>query len=72
MLEQVFKLLNFLQKSDGIDLSGAEQRWMGELGFLALRTWNQLSQIFLEESTQLDHNNKELFAGWTIFDDETL
>lgn len=72
MLEETFKFLNFFEKSDGFDLSGAQKWWMCKLWLLTLGSRNQLSKILFEETAKLDHNNEELLASWAILDYEAL
>lgn len=40
MLEETFKLVNFLKESNGFNFSGPQERWMSKLGFLTLGPWN--------------------------------
>jgi hypothetical protein len=72
MQEKVLKLLNLFQESDSVYLSCSEKRGMRELGFLPLSSRYQLSQVFFEEATELDHDDKKLLACGSILDDETF
>lgn len=72
MLEETFKLFDFLEESDSFDLSGSQKWRMSKLRLLALGPWNQLCKIFFKETAELDHNNEELLACWAILDDKTF
>ena len=72
MLEKTLKFFYFLKQPNGLNLSCAQKRRMSKLGLLALGSWDQFSEIFLEEAAQLNHNNEQLFASWSILNNETF
>jgi hypothetical protein len=45
---------------------------MGKLRFLTLSSWNQLCKVFLEETTELDHDNEQFFTCRSILNDKAL